>query len=159
MDRKARADATGGTEVLLPPPHERLRDGRSGLPRVAEFEDALPDLSLGRPTNRRKAKSDYIFGAVYEHVDACGKPKLINSTDIVPEQQYLEDGRNRSDVSRLLTAERGRSRVVWAGIGRRVAGVGEGEMAVIRQAVVDDRASRLRIEKLSSIKPYSAHGW
>ena len=32
-------------------------------------------------------------------------------------------------------------------------------MAMIRQAVVDDRAARNNIEKLSSIKPYSAHGW
>ena len=117
------------------------------------------DLSLGRPKDRRRARSDYVFGAVYEHVDACGRPKLIASTSITPERQYLEDGRSSSQVSRLLTAERGSSRVVWAGIGRRVAGVGEGEMAVLRQAVVDDRAARNRVEKLSGIKPYSAHGW
>ena len=39
------------------------------------------------------------------------------------------------------------------------AGVGEGEMAVIREAVVDSRAERLRISRLRSIKPYSKHGW
>ncbi|KAH8067859.1 hypothetical protein JL720_12359 [Aureococcus anophagefferens] len=157
--RKERAAANGGMEVLLPPPRD-LRDdrGRDGLPRVKEYEDALPDLSLGRPS-RAKARSDYIFGAVYEHVDACGRPKLVASTSITPERQYLEDGRSSSQVSRLLTAGRGSSRVVWAGIGRRNAGVGEGEMAVIRQAVVDDRSSRLRVEKLAGIKPYSAHGW
>ena len=43
--------------------------------------------------------------------------------------------------------------------GRRSAGVGEGEMAVIREAVVDSRAERLRISRLRSIKPYSKHGW
>jgi len=35
----------------------------------------------------------------------------------------------------------------------------EGEMAVIREAVVDSRAERLRISRLRSIKPYSKHGW
>ena len=60
---------------------------------------------------------------------------------------------------RRLTAGRGSSSVVWAGVGRRSAGVGEGEMAVIREAVVDSRAERLRISRLRSIKPYSAHGW
>ena len=34
---------------------------------LPKYEDALPDLSLGRPS-RAKARSDYIFGAVYEHV-------------------------------------------------------------------------------------------
>jgi hypothetical protein len=32
-------------------------------------------------------------------------------------------------------------------------------MAVIREAVVDSRAERLRISRLRSIKPYSKHGW
>ena len=124
-ERKRRASARGGPEVLLPPPRAAAAAShRNGaLPRVAEFEDALPDLSLGRPTPlRKKRHDDYVFGAVYEHVDAFGRPKLINSTAMTPERQYLEDGRNRSDVSRLLVAERGASRVVWAGIGRRVAG-------------------------------------
>ena len=92
------------------------------------------------------------------HRDGCGVPKIISSTSALPEQQFLEDGRTSSTVSRLL-GTRGTSKVVWAGIGRRSAGVGEGEMAVIREAVVDSRAERLRISRLRSIKPYSAHGW
>lgn len=49
--------------------------------------------------------------------------------------------------------------MVWAGVGQRVAGVGEGEMMAIREAIVEDRSKRLQIQKLSGIKPYSAHGF
>ena len=66
-----------------------------------------------------------MFGAVLEYSDAFGKPKIVNSTSMLPEQQYLEDGRTSSKVSHLLTAGRGSSSVVWAGVGRRSAGVGE----------------------------------
>ena len=62
--------------------------------------------SYRRPQPKKKRDTGYIFGAVYEHRDACGKPKLINSTSGLPEQQYLEDGRARPDVSRLLTPGR-----------------------------------------------------
>jgi hypothetical protein len=143
-----------GVEMLLPPPiteHEAARR----LKPVAEYED-LPALSRG---TRRREDSDLVFGAVLEYSDAFGKPKIVNSTATLPEQQYLEDGRNNPKVSRLLTAGRGSSQVVWAGVGRRSAGVGEGEMAVIREAVADSRAARLRVSRLRSIKPYSAHGW
>ena len=47
--------------------------------------------------------------------------------------------------------------VVWAGIGRQSSGVGPGEMAVVREAVVVARGERLKLEKLTSIKPYSNH--
>ena len=145
-----------GVEMLLPPPLTDQEDARRLKP-VAEYEDALPALSKG--TTRRREESDLVFGAVLEYSDAFGKPKIVNSTAMLPEQQYLEDGRTSSKVSHLLTAGRGSSSVVWAGVGRRSAGVGEGEMAVIREAVVDSRAERLRISRLRSIKPYSAHGW
>ena len=145
-----------GVEMLLPPPLTDQEDARRLKP-VAEYED-LPTLSKGA-TSRRREESDLVFGAVLEYSDAFGKPKIVNSTSMLPEQQYLEDGRTNSKVSHLLTAGRGSSSVVWAGVGRRSAGVGEGEMAVIREAVVDSRAERLRISRLRSIKPYSAHGW
>ena len=144
-----------GVEMLLPPPLTDHEDARRLKP-VAEYED-LPTLSKG--TTRRREESDLVFGAVLEYSDAFGKPKIVNSTAMLPEQQYLEDGRTSSKVSHLLTAGRGSSSVVWAGVGRRSAGVGEGEMAVIREAVVDSRAERLRISRLRSIKPYSKHGW
>ena len=152
-ERKNRA--VDGVEMLLPPPLTDQEDARRLKP-VAEYED-LPTLSKG--TTRRHEESDLVFGAVLEYSDAFGKPKIVNSTAMLPEQQYLEDGRTSSKVSHLLTAGRGSSSVVWAGVGRRSAGVGEGEMAVIREAVVDSRAERLRISRLRSIKPYSAHGW
>ena len=152
-DRKKRA--VNGVEMLLPPPLTDQEDARRLKP-VAEYED-LPTLSKG--TTRRREESDLVFGAVLEYSDAFGKPKVVNSTAMLPEQQYLEDGRTSSKVSHLLTAGRGSSSVVWAGVGRRSAGVGEGEMAVIREAVVDSRAERLRISRLRSIKPYSKHGW
>ena len=153
-ERKKRA--VDGVEMLLPPPLTDQEDARRLKP-VAEYED-LPTLSKGT-TRRRSEESDLVFGAVLEYADAFGKPKIVNSTAMLPEQQYLEDGRTSSKVSHLLTAGRGSSSVVWAGVGRRSAGVGEGEMAVIREAVVDSRAERLRISRLRSIKPYSAHGW
>ena len=151
-ERKKRA--VDGVEMLLPPPLTEHEESKRLRP-VAEYEDALPALSKG--ATRRE--SDLVFGAVLEYSDAFGKPKIVNSTSMLPEQQYLEDGRTNSKVSHLLTAGRGSSQVVWAGVGRRSAGVGEGEMAVIREAVVDSRAERLRISRLRSIKPYSAHGW
>jgi hypothetical protein len=154
-ERKKRA--VDGVEMLLPPPLTEHEDSKRLRP-VAEYEDALPALSKGT-TRRRAEESDLVFGAVLEYSDAFGKPKIVNSTSMLPEQQYLEDGRTSSKVSHLLTAGRGSSQVVWAGVGRRSAGVGEGEMAVIREAVVDSRAERLRISRLRSIKPYSAHGW
>ena len=76
-----------------------------------------------------------------------------------PEAQYLEDGRSDRRIARMLTQGRGSSKVVWAGVGRASAGVGDGEMGVIREAIAQDRAKRLNIEKLGGIKPYSAHGW
>jgi len=142
-----------GVEMLPPPPITEHEDARRLKP-VAEYED-LPALSRG---TRRREESDLVFGAVLEYSDAFGKPKIVNSTAMLPEQQYLEDGRNNPKISRLLGG-RGSSQVVWAGVGRRSAGVGEGEMAVIREAVVDSRATRLRVSRLRSIKPYSAHGW
>ena len=151
-ERKKRA--VDGVEMLLPPPLTDQEDARRLKP-VAEYED----LPISKGATRRREESDLVFGAVLEYADAFGKPKIVNSTAMLPEQQYLEDGRTSSKVSHLLTAGRGSSSVVWAGVGRRSAGVGEGEMAVIREAVVDSRAERLRISRLRSIKPYSAHGW
>ena len=83
---------------------------------------------------------------------------VISSTDKQPERQYLEDGRNHTGVAGLLTHGRGSSRVVWAGVGSRVAGVGDGEMARIRAAIVDERSYRNNVAKLEGIKPYSRHG-
>ena len=122
-ERKKRA--VDGVEMLLPPPLTDQEDARRLKP-VAEYED-LPTLAKG--TTRRREESDLVFGAVLEYSDVFGKPKIVNSTAMLPEQQYLEDGRTSSKVSHLLTAGRGSSSVVWAGVGRRSAG--EGVLTVI----------------------------
>lgn len=51
----------------------------------------------------------------------------------------------------------GRAKVVWAGVGRKEAGVDDFQMAAIRDKVAHARAERLQLQKLESIKPYSWH--
>lgn len=51
----------------------------------------------------------------------------------------------------------GRTQVVWAGVGRKIAGLGDYEMAMVRDQVAEARAGRLHLRKLESIKPYSRH--
>ena len=53
----------------------------------------------------------------------------------------------------------GGAQVVWAGVGRKIAGVGDHEMAMVRDAVAQQRAERLHLTKLESIKPYSHHSF
>lgn len=50
----------------------------------------------------------------------------------------------------------GGAKVAWAGVGR--GPVGETEMKAIRTAIVEDRSSRQRVQKLLGPKPYSRHG-
>mmetsp|Transcript_33766 Transcript_33766/g.61206 ORF Transcript_33766/g.61206 Transcript_33766/m.61206 type:complete len:232 (-) Transcript_33766:88-783(-) len=101
-----------------------------------------------------QAREKTAFGAVYEHRDFAGKPRLIGSTNKMPERQFELDWKQNDSVQTL--ARQGiRSELVWAGIGSGT--VGEQQMAEVRQAVVDARSERYRIEKLSGIKPYSAH--
>lgn len=114
---------------------------------------------LMKISNPSQQHSPVSFGAVYEHRDCFGKPKLIGSTGIQVEKQFHLD--DKKEEIRQVTGggrEKGASaQVVWAGVGG--AGLGEAEMAQVRRAVCDSRASRLQIEKLSSIKPYSRHGY
>jgi hypothetical protein len=138
----------GGLDFLGPSNVRPPRD------RAFEAED-VPVRSIAT----RPRHGGTVFGAVYEHCDSTGRPKIISSTKDLPEQQFLEDGKNHHGVADLLTRGRGSSRVVWAGVGQQIAGIGENEMGVIRQAIVDDRSKRLHVQKLSGIKPYSAHGW
>jgi hypothetical protein len=67
-----------------------------------------------------------------------------------------DSGGGRGDSGEV---ECGRPVVVWAGVGRRTAGVGPTEMDTIRTKVADARAERLNAAKLASIKPYSRHGF
>jgi len=95
------------------------------------------------------------FGAVYEHRDSCGKPKLLGSTSVMPERQFAIDLESADVRSVVQHGSAVQSEVVWAGIGSGV--VGEAEMAEIRHAVLNSRSERLKIQKLSGIKPYSHH--
>lgn len=159
-------------EVLLPPPSDmapnrggdtgRIRGGRSGVrgggggTTAREFED----VQLGRSGRGSSQQEEYAFGAVYEHVDSFGRPRVVASVGgQQPEAKFLEDGRRDGRVARLLTQDCGSSRVVWAGVGKASAGIGDGEIGVMRQAIVDARSRRLNIEKLGGVKPYSAHGY
>jgi len=97
------------------------------------------------------------FGAVYEHRDCFGKPRLIGHTDVVPERQFQLDHQEHRDVQQLAKqgAPGASGHLVWVGVGAGV--VGEAEMLKVREAVVEARSQRLQIDKLSSIKPYSSH--
>lgn len=99
------------------------------------------------------------FGAVYEHRDQTGKPRLVASTDVLPERQFQLDWQESAAVRDLCKTHSGApgssGRLVWVGIGS--GPVGQEEMAQVRQAVVEARAERLRIDKLGSAKPYSRH--
>jgi len=98
------------------------------------------------------------FGAVYEHRDSAGKPRLVSSTATVPERQFKLDWENNPTVRDLCKAGNppgSSAKLVWVGVGS--GPVGDDQMSRVRQAVVDARAERLALEKLSSEKPYSRH--
>jgi hypothetical protein len=114
----------------------------------------------GRAIARRhanEAAAKVVFGAVYEYRDVFGRPKFVGSTSDAPERRFIEDVDAHAGVNELLSRKCGSTAVVWAGCGR--GPVGEGEMARIRSEIVEDRSRRMETEKLSSIKPYSRHGW
>jgi hypothetical protein len=59
----------------------------------------------------------------------------------------VDGGRSRSSTSGGgggggRRAIGGRTQVVWAGVGRKIAGVGDHEMAMVRDAVAQSRADR-----------------
>lgn len=101
------------------------------------------------------------FGAVYEHRDFAGRPRLVASTNVLPERQFQLDCQQHPAVRDLVSARGGSAapgasgQLVWVGVG--AGQVGEAEMTRVREAVVDARAERFRLEKLSGVKPYSRH--
>ena len=78
---------------------------------------------------------------------------------VVDDQEFYDRGDQTDDDGGGSVSGSGRPVVVWAGVGRRVAGVGPAEMDAIRTKVADARAERLNADKLASIKPYSRHGF
>lgn len=110
------------------------------------------------PSTAVEQRSRVAFGAVYEHRDAAGKPRLVGSTNVLPERQFQLDWQENNSIKQLTTRGDGpgsSGHLVWVGIGS--GPLGEQEMTTVRQAVVDARSERLKIEKLGSEKPYSRH--
>lgn len=104
------------------------------------------------------SKTNKVFGAVYEHRDCFGVPKVVGHTDGVPEARFSEDTKNHQDVRNMMTYEGGRSKVVWAGTAA-LPGESSKVMQGITSNIVDRRSEELRIEKLGGTKPYSRHGY
>jgi len=63
--------------------------------RAAEAEDLPRSIA-------NQQKDSLVFGAVYEHCDSTGRPQIISSTSVLPEQQFLEVWRDFSSRSVLL---------------------------------------------------------
>lgn len=126
------------------------RPGTQQGTQLKRVEHGLP-----APITRPKIS----FGAVYEHHDFAGKPRLVSSTAAMPERQFQLDWQNNATVRELCQqhgdAPGSSGKLVWVGVGS--GPVGEQEMGRVRQAVVDARAERLQLQKLSSEKPYSRH--
>lgn len=119
-------------------------------------ESQLKVVRSGQPAPLQQSRVS--FGAVYEHRDASGKAKIVGSTAVVPEHQFQLDWQEHGVVKELSKhshAPGSSGHLVWVGVG--AGPVGEQEMARVRQAVVDARSERLKIEKLSSEKPFSRH--
>mmetsp|Transcript_60371 Transcript_60371/g.135965 ORF Transcript_60371/g.135965 Transcript_60371/m.135965 type:complete len:230 (+) Transcript_60371:58-747(+) len=113
--------------------------------------------SLAKVGGGLLSRQQVAFGAVYEHRDSCGKPRLVGSTNVLPERQFQIDWQEHSQVRSLASDSPGggSGHLVWAGIGSGV--VGEQEMGRVREAIVHARSERLQLQKLSSEKPYSRH--
>eukprot|EP00927_Polykrikos_kofoidii_P046451 TRINITY_DN40695_c0_g1_i1.p1 TRINITY_DN40695_c0_g1~~TRINITY_DN40695_c0_g1_i1.p1 ORF type:complete len:248 (-),score=29.50 TRINITY_DN40695_c0_g1_i1:266-1009(-) len=168
---RCRGDLTGDSAVVGSGAAMVLQngEGRTVLQALGEREDhavagrVVAEMSKrtngGDVSRKHLMQRDRVsFGAVYEHRDMAGKPRLIGSTDVVPERQFQLDCQDNLVPKHLLNAGGGpgsSGHVVWVGMGR--ANVGEKEMAQVRQAVCDARAQRLQVEKLQSEKPYSRH--
>ena len=75
-------------------------------PQTTDFPAANP------PTFLTSMHPCFAFQAVYEHRDFSGKPRLIGSTDKVPEQQFELDW--TSDAVKSLRKDGMRSELVWA---------------------------------------------
>lgn len=133
----------------------QLKDRNPGSSRPST---ALVDGGASASEALQAQRGRVAFGAVYEHRDAMGKPRLIGSTNVLPERQFQLDWQDNAAVKSMASREGApgsSGRVVWVGIG--AGPVGEKEMTRVREAIVDARADRLKVDKLASEKPYSRH--
>lgn len=116
--------------------------------QVAQRPPTPPRGSHSDTLQCARRPENWSFGAVYEHRDAFGKPRLVGSTDKLPERQFLLD-KNHGIPSDMNQA------VVWAGVSK----LPPEDMTAVRREVAHERSVRLNLDKLSSIKPYSHHGF
>ena len=135
LDRRGAARRGGGGGGLG---NGRRGGGGRGGSTLAVHDDAPP----------------FSFGAVYEHRDAFGVPRYVGETGDAPEVAFHADMEHKG--VRKTVQGGGSSTVVWAGFGS--GPVGATQMEDMRKAVQHVRAERLQAAKLSSFKPYSAHG-
>mmetsp|Transcript_42478 Transcript_42478/g.77075 ORF Transcript_42478/g.77075 Transcript_42478/m.77075 type:complete len:228 (-) Transcript_42478:154-837(-) len=140
--------------------HEVAGKVLADIQRSSSSSAAPPDSksnSLAKVGSGLLSTQQVAFGAVYEHRDSCGKPRLVGSTNVLPERQFQLDWQEHSQVRSLASDSPGggSGHLVWAGIGSGV--VGEHEMGRVREAIVHARSERLQLQKLSSEKPYSRH--
>jgi len=154
--KEQRGSAAPPGLALMPPTPMRLNsNSRGATPGSGSTSLIRAGGTVQVPTRRDRVS----FGAVYEHRDSSGKPRLIGSTGVVPERQWQLDWKDSKAVRDLAqhadSAPGANSHLVWVGVG--AGPVGEDEMQRVRQAVVEARSDRLRIEKLGSVKPYSSH--
>ncbi|CAE7701461.1 unnamed protein product [Symbiodinium sp. CCMP2456] len=135
--------------------HDVASRAAANIQRRTEQRPGAKGVQVDHPSKALEtSKTTLHFGAVYEHRDFSGKPRLIGSTDKVPEQQFELDW-TTSDAVKSLSKDGMRSELVWAAVGSGL--IGAGEMAEVRQSVMDARSDRLKVEKLRGVKPYSRH--
>lgn len=100
--------------------------------------------------------SKVVFGAVVQYKEN-GVPRYVGETGVAPEARMRDDFEHYGEVRQALSRPGGKAEVVWAAIGR--GPVGEREMGLVRDAVVEDRSRRQNLVRLAGYKPYSRHGY
>ena len=128
-----------GPEELLPPLTETARTARV---RARAHERGWRRRHVARARRACLPGLDLVFGAVYEYVDSAGQPRLVGSTGGQPEKTFMIDREDNASVGALLRRDtRAQAQLVWAGIGRRSRGCGEGERAESCGGTVGERGT------------------
>ena len=157
-----RSDNAIASTVLAHAQEQRVKNGlpmpfgRTQVSNAARRSAGNAILHGGQLRQRHNHKS-CSFGAVYEHRDAFGKPKFVGRTEKAPEVRFAQDIQQHQAVRNLMTYERGRSDVVWTGVGTYP--LGPEEMSKITERIVEERSKKLHAQKLRGPKPYSRHGY
>ena len=73
----------------------QTRNGQRGKNAASRQTSSLVQM-LGGNGGDKPGSSSITFGAVYEYRDAFGKPKIVSSTETVPEAQFVADTQDTS---------------------------------------------------------------